>query len=55
MGALRRATATVNMSYHRLAFADAEELQKKVERLRARVKILEDALRQLQAEWQSQS
>lgn len=32
-----------------LAFADAEELQKKVERLRGRVHELEDALRTLQA------
>lgn len=38
------------MSCYRLAFADAEELQKKVERLRARVKVLEDALRHLQAD-----
>ena len=34
----------------RLAFADAEELQKKVERLRARVKALEEGLRVLQAD-----
>ncbi|EKM61712.1 uncharacterized protein PHACADRAFT_204880 [Phanerochaete carnosa HHB-10118-sp] len=35
---------------NRLAFADAEELQKKVERLRGRVKALEGALHALQAD-----
>lgn len=43
-------TTVINMSCHRLAFADAEELQKKVEGLRGRVKVLEDALRHLQAD-----
>ena len=32
-----------------LAFADAEELQKKIEQFRERVQTLEDALRMLQA------
>ncbi|GJF00201.1 fungal-specific transcription factor domain-containing protein [Phanerochaete sordida] len=35
---------------NRLAFADADELQKKVERLRGRVKALENGLRTLQAD-----
>lgn len=40
---------TVIQCMHRLAFADADDLQKKIERLRSRVHTLEDALRILQA------
>ncbi|KAI0095188.1 hypothetical protein BDY19DRAFT_1039110 [Irpex rosettiformis] len=40
---------TTGNKMNRLAFADAEELQKKVERLRGRVHELEDALRTLQS------
>ncbi|KAJ3547759.1 hypothetical protein NM688_g5369 [Phlebia brevispora] len=39
---------TTGNKLNRLAFADAEELQKKVERMRARISSLEDALRALQ-------
>ena len=39
----------VSLTSSRLALADAEELHRKIERLRARSSALEDALRSLQA------
>lgn len=44
-----RLLQSLNTLHARLAFADAEELHKKIDRLRKRVTSLEDALRVLQS------